>query len=53
VTILQRGPRLVAREDEDIAQAITEILKGDGITVRTGVDVREVGHAGGRVTAAA
>jgi pyruvate/2-oxoglutarate dehydrogenase complex dihydrolipoamide dehydrogenase (E3) component len=35
VTILQRAPRLVPREDEDISDAIRGIIEKEGITVRT------------------
>lgn len=34
VTILQRGPRLVPREDEDFSAAMKEILEAEGIQVR-------------------
>jgi pyruvate/2-oxoglutarate dehydrogenase complex dihydrolipoamide dehydrogenase (E3) component len=51
VTVLQRGPRLVTREDEDIAQAVTAILEGEGIAVRTNVDVREVRREDDRIIA--
>jgi len=34
VTIIEMGPRLIAREDEDISAAILEILKGENIDVR-------------------
>jgi pyruvate/2-oxoglutarate dehydrogenase complex dihydrolipoamide dehydrogenase (E3) component len=33
VTIMQRGEQLLAREDEDIAEAVAEILREDGIEV--------------------
>jgi pyruvate/2-oxoglutarate dehydrogenase complex dihydrolipoamide dehydrogenase (E3) component len=33
VTIVQRGPKLLAREDDDIADAVAEILREDGIEV--------------------
>jgi pyruvate/2-oxoglutarate dehydrogenase complex dihydrolipoamide dehydrogenase (E3) component len=36
VTVVERGPRLVAREDEDVSAAIREILEAEGIAVRTG-----------------
>ena len=36
VTVVEMGPRLVAREDEDVSQAIGEFLEGEGIEVRTG-----------------
>ena len=35
VTILQRAPRLVPKEDEDISDAIRDIVEKEGITVRT------------------
>ncbi|WP_114428092.1 FAD-containing oxidoreductase [Phyllobacterium bourgognense] len=34
VTIVEKGPRLISREDEDVSQAIKEILEGEGIAVR-------------------
>jgi pyruvate/2-oxoglutarate dehydrogenase complex dihydrolipoamide dehydrogenase (E3) component len=34
VTIVQRGARLLAREDPDIADAVAEIMRGDGIDLR-------------------
>jgi pyruvate/2-oxoglutarate dehydrogenase complex dihydrolipoamide dehydrogenase (E3) component len=33
VSIVQRGPRLVSREDEDVSAAITDILAREGINV--------------------
>ena len=33
VTIVQRGVQLLAREDEDVAEAIVEIMRQDGIEV--------------------
>jgi pyruvate/2-oxoglutarate dehydrogenase complex dihydrolipoamide dehydrogenase (E3) component len=35
VTIVERGKRLVAHEDEDVSKAVTEILEAEGIEVRT------------------
>jgi pyruvate/2-oxoglutarate dehydrogenase complex dihydrolipoamide dehydrogenase (E3) component len=34
VTIVEKGPRLISREDADISQAIREIFEGEGIDVR-------------------
>ncbi|MGH7871985.1 MAG: mercuric reductase, partial [Candidatus Binatia bacterium] len=34
VTIVEMGPRLISREDEDISKAIQEILSGEGIGIR-------------------
>jgi pyruvate/2-oxoglutarate dehydrogenase complex dihydrolipoamide dehydrogenase (E3) component len=35
VTVVEKGPRLIAREDEDVAEAVREILADEGIVVRT------------------
>ncbi|WP_243370736.1 FAD-containing oxidoreductase [Microvirga solisilvae] len=35
VTIVEKGPRLIAREDEDTSEAIKDLLIEEGITVRT------------------
>lgn len=33
VTVVEKGPRLTAREDEDVSAAIEDILEAEGITV--------------------
>ncbi|MGW0158867.1 FAD-containing oxidoreductase [Mycobacterium sp. NPDC003323] len=38
VTVLERGPRLTSREDEDVSAGIREILENEGIVVHTGAD---------------
>ncbi len=38
VTVVQRGPRLVPREDADVAEALRGILERDGLTIRTGAE---------------
>ncbi len=35
VTVVEKGPRLIAREDEEVSSAVREILEGEGIAVRT------------------
>ena len=34
VTVIELAPRLIVREDEDVSQAVAEILEGEGIDVR-------------------
>ena len=34
VTVAEMGPRLIAREDEDVSAAVKDILEAEGITVR-------------------
>jgi pyruvate/2-oxoglutarate dehydrogenase complex dihydrolipoamide dehydrogenase (E3) component len=38
VTVIEMAPRLIAREDEDVSEAIREILEAEGIAVRTGAE---------------
>jgi pyruvate/2-oxoglutarate dehydrogenase complex dihydrolipoamide dehydrogenase (E3) component len=35
VTVLEKGPRILAREDEDVAAAVQTLLKSEGIAFRT------------------
>src|SRR6185312_16198251 len=37
VTVVEKGPHLIGREDEDISVAVRDILQGEDIDVRTGV----------------
>jgi pyruvate/2-oxoglutarate dehydrogenase complex dihydrolipoamide dehydrogenase (E3) component len=36
VTIVQRGPRLLGREDPDVADGLAEVLRGEGVEVLLG-----------------
>src|SRR5581483_10333017 len=38
VTVVERAPRLIHREDEDISENIKAILEGEGIKIRLGAD---------------
>ena len=35
VTVVEMAPRLIAREDQDVSEAVREIVTDEGITVRT------------------
>jgi pyruvate/2-oxoglutarate dehydrogenase complex dihydrolipoamide dehydrogenase (E3) component len=37
VTVVEKGPHLIGREDEDVSVAVRDILQGEGIDIRTGV----------------
>jgi len=51
VTIVQRGPRLLAREDADVADAVAEVLREDGVEVLLQTDALRAEQApGGRVS---
>ena len=45
VTVIERGARLTSREDEDVSQAIREILEEEGVTVLTDAEVKKVAKA--------
>lgn len=38
VTVVERGPRLASREDEDISATVREILEAEGIEIVVGAD---------------
>ncbi|HKU36778.1 MAG TPA: FAD-containing oxidoreductase [Polyangiales bacterium] len=38
VTVIEKGPRLIGREDEDVSEAIRDIFQREGIDVRTSAE---------------
>ena len=54
VTLLQREPQLLTREDGDVAEALTDVLRDEGIDVRLNAEVGSVARVDGgvRLTAA-
>ncbi len=52
VTIVEKGPRLIAREDADISTRVQDILASEGIAIRTGAEcIRLAPHAEGAIVA--
>ena len=49
VTIVEKGPRLIAREDEDITQAVQEILEMEDIQIRLNAECMSVRKEGARI----
>ena len=49
VTIVEKGPRLIAREDEDISKAIQEILEREGILLRLNAECMTAHKEGDRI----
>jgi pyruvate/2-oxoglutarate dehydrogenase complex dihydrolipoamide dehydrogenase (E3) component len=48
VTVIEQGPRLVGREDEDVSQSIQSFLEAEGIVVRTNAEcIRFAPHPDG------
>ncbi|MDM4141078.1 MULTISPECIES: FAD-containing oxidoreductase [Mycobacterium] len=46
VTVVERGPRLALREDEDVSETIEEILRAEGIDVIVGADDMRIAKNG-------
>lgn len=49
VTIVHRGEHLLSREDEDVAEGVTQILEEDGITVLVNAKTSNVSRKNGQV----
>jgi len=48
VTVIERGPRLASREDDDVCAAIKGILEAEGIAIHLGAnDIRVTSHLDG------
>ncbi|MFT4604545.1 MAG: pyruvate/2-oxoglutarate dehydrogenase complex dihydrolipoamide dehydrogenase (E3) component [Rhodothermales bacterium] len=52
VTIIQRGTQLMPREDEDVAEAVLEVLRGEGIEVILQAQTSGVSEADGSIRVA-
>jgi pyruvate/2-oxoglutarate dehydrogenase complex dihydrolipoamide dehydrogenase (E3) component len=48
VTVVERQPRLIGREDEDVSEAIRGIFEAEGINVRTGAECIRLMQVDGR-----
>ena len=49
VTIIEMGPRLIQREDEDVSAAVAEILQREGISIRLNAKCIRLAKSGGEV----
>src|SRR5262249_23098784 len=49
VTIVEMGPRLIAREDEEICESIRKILEGEGVSVRLNAECIALERRGANV----
>jgi pyruvate/2-oxoglutarate dehydrogenase complex dihydrolipoamide dehydrogenase (E3) component len=50
VTVVEKQPRLIAREDPEVSDAIRDILVGEGVSVRTGAECIRLARSGSGVT---
>jgi pyruvate/2-oxoglutarate dehydrogenase complex dihydrolipoamide dehydrogenase (E3) component len=53
VTILQKGPRLIGREDEDVSTAVRGILENEGIAIHVNAGCIRLAKSGDGVVATA
>lgn len=49
VTVVEMGPRLIGREDEDVSEAVAEILQSEGIAIRTQAECVALSRSDGGV----
>ncbi len=49
VTVVERGPKLIAREDDDVADEVRAILEREGVEIRTGAECMALSKRGDRV----
>lgn len=49
VTVLEQSKRIVAREDDDVANELGRILVEEGLDVRAGIALQEVQQQGGEI----
>ena len=49
VTIVEKMPRIIAREDPDVSQAATDILRNEGVVVETGAECMVVEKRGTQI----
>jgi len=49
VTIVEKGSRLIARDDEDVSEAVKDILENEGINVRLNAECMAVESEGAKV----
>ncbi|GER86045.1 mercuric reductase [Dictyobacter vulcani] len=46
VTILQRATCILPREETEVSEALTRLLRTEGITIHTGIRIKEIKQAG-------
>ena len=50
VTVIEMSDRLIAREDDDVSDAVREILEGEGVNVRLNAECVTVGRSSAGIT---
>jgi pyruvate/2-oxoglutarate dehydrogenase complex dihydrolipoamide dehydrogenase (E3) component len=49
VTVVERMPRLIAREDPEVSQAVDDILKNEGVSVEVAAECMAVAKSGSEI----
>jgi len=49
VTIVEKGPRVIAREDEDVSQGVLDILRNEGVGVEVSAECMAVAKRDGKI----
>ncbi len=49
VTVIEMGPRLIARDDQDVSEAVKDILENEGINIRLNAECMAAEKNGNRV----
>ena len=49
VTIVEKGPRLIGREDDDVSQGVLDILRNDGVKSETSAECMTIEKRGGKI----
>jgi pyruvate/2-oxoglutarate dehydrogenase complex dihydrolipoamide dehydrogenase (E3) component len=49
VTIVEKSPRLIGREDEDVSQGVLDILRNEGVNVELGAECMTVEKRGSQI----
>ncbi len=50
VTVVEMGDRLIRRDDEDVSEAVQEILEAEGVTVRLNAECLSVAKQGDKIS---
>ncbi len=49
VTIVEKSPRLIAREDDDVSQGVLDILRNEGVNIEVGAECMTAAKRGGKI----
>ncbi len=50
VTIIEKSPRIIGREDADVSQGVLDILRKEGVAVETGAECMRIERRGAQIS---